>query len=199
MSHFSKSLAMGIKSIKEKYKIKHIIQKCDGNICIGSGYVHDIIKISPDGELIKVWDRNSSNPDLKRYIEEMSADELTGELKRLFHEEDSFRIGELKPIFTTKAGFVILALCEKYGYPNTTIEGEIMYENTFFMNYSDAIEYLKKDTQLGVKHSFRNFNEILIDSIERVVKSGKYLFRNIWYYIMSRTINSIVWVIKSGK
>ena len=135
---------MGVKTIKEKYDIKHMVQKVGENICIGSPYVHNIITITPEGKVANIWDRNSSNPDLRRYVEELEADVKTGELKKLFHQKDAFE--NILPIYTTEDGWVIKKYCEKYGYPNITTDGELMYENTFFVNYADALKYLKRDT-----------------------------------------------------
>lgn len=143
------NILMGIKAIKQKYKIEHIVQKRDNAICIGSGYIHDCIVVSFDGKIIKKYkngiynDGWSTNEDLKRYQEEMIIDEENGELKRIIDLKDEFEV--LLPIFTVDDGVLIETFCEKYDYPNTTIEGDLIYENTFFKTREEAIEYGLRD------------------------------------------------------
>jgi len=146
---------MGIKTIKEKYKIEHIVQKRDNAICIGSGYIHDCIVVSFDGKITKKYkngiynDGWSTNEDLKRYQEKMIIDEENGELKKLIDLKDEFEV--LLPIFTVDDGVLIETFCEKYDYPNTTIEGDLIYENTFFKTREEAIEYGLRDCQGWIK------------------------------------------------
>src|SRR3990167_8816719 len=95
---------MGVKAIKEKYKIGHIVQKCNDKICIGSPYINNIIEINLYGKIIKKYkdgkyeDGWNTNEDLKRYQEEMIIDEKSGELKKLIESKDE--VGVLFPIFT---------------------------------------------------------------------------------------------------
>lgn len=146
---------MGIKAIRKKYKIEHIVQNIDNAICIGSGYVHDIIVISYDGKIIKKYkngvynDGWSTNENLKRYQEEMIIDEENGELKKLIDLKDDFDV--LLPIFTVEDGVLIETFCEKYDYPNTTIEGYLIYENTFFKTREEAIDYGIRDCKSFIK------------------------------------------------
>lgn len=140
---------MGIKSLKEKYKIEHIVQKVDNKICIGSGYVHDIIVIDFNGKIIKKYkdgiynDGWSTNEDLRRYQEAIILDEENGELKKVIDCKDV--LFDLKPIFTVENGKLIETFCEEYEYPNTTIEGFLIYENTFFKTKKEAIDYGLRD------------------------------------------------------
>jgi hypothetical protein len=146
---------MGIKAIREKYKIEHLVQNRDNVICIGSGYIHDIIVISFDGKIIKKYkngvynDGWSTNENLKRYQEEMIIDEENGELKKLIDLKDDFKV--LLPIFTVDDGVLIETFCEKYDFPNTTIEGYLIYENTFFKTREEAIDYGLRDCKSYIK------------------------------------------------
>ena len=81
----------------------------------------------------------NTNEDLKRYQEEMIIDSENGILKQIIQEPDDYE--QLLPVFTIKDGKLVETFCEEYGYPNLTIEGELMYENTFFKNKIDAIKY----------------------------------------------------------
>lgn len=120
---------MGVKAIKEKYNIKHIVQLRDGIIWIGSPYISEIIGINMDGKIIKYYDSRSSE-DLTRYQKELLVDEVDGTLKRLVQMEDKFE--NVKPVFKIEDGRVVELLCEEFGYPNICTNGELQYEGTFF-------------------------------------------------------------------
>lgn len=174
---------MGVKAIKEKYRIEHIVQKRDGNICIGSGYISEIIVINADGKIIKRYeDRN--NDDLKRYMKEMLVDEGP-ELKRLFHCEDTF--GPTIPCFSHKRGRVIEKRCEVFGWPNTTTDGELMYENNFFLTRVEALRDLRHDSRLGVKCAAENVYRAITEESARICRLSKRLVKNVWYFILAWT------------
>lgn len=178
---------MGFKTLKEHYNIVHTVQIVEnGNICIGSPYIPDIIVINPEGKILKHYKGGRSNEHLIRYEEELSRDEETGVLKQIINKEDVF-INKL-PVFSTGKGRVIKHYCEEYGYPNTTHTGELMYENTFFKTYDEARKYLLNDTKLGIKYSFRSFKERISECKERMCNQCKYLFRETKEYIIARII-----------
>ena len=74
---------MGWKNVKDHYRIGHIVQikKVGGDhgdvaknaICIGSPYIHDLIVVSLDGDILKRYS-DHGNDDLTRYMQEMEAD-----------------------------------------------------------------------------------------------------------------------------
>lgn len=105
-------LASAMLLLSEHYKIGHIVQVSNGAICIGSPYIHDILKITLDG-LVAKRDRNTSNADLTRYQREFDADpEL---LTRLAQAPDSFQASI--PVFTYEGGQVLEKFCEQLGWP----------------------------------------------------------------------------------
>lgn len=173
---------MGVKSIKEHYQIKHFVTKRGENICIGSAYVHDIIVISPEGKLIKVWERNSSNADLRRYVEELENDSATGKLKAIFHKKDTF--SKFLPVYTYENGRLIKTYCEEYGWPNVTHDGEMMYENTYFKTIREARESLRRDSYLGLRNRWNTY-------WDKVREKYKWLWRLLqafWYFIQARIV-----------
>jgi len=136
---------MGLKKLKEKYKIEHLVQRTDKGICIGSSLYHDIIILNADGTFAKMYknrkynDGWNTNQDLVRYQEEMIPDSESGLLEQIINSPDDYC--SLLPVFTIHDGELIETFCEQYGYPNLTVDGELMYENTFFQNKDEAIKY----------------------------------------------------------
>ncbi len=175
---------MGVKAIKEKYRIEgHIVQMRGDNIIIGSAYISDIITINREGQVVKGL--NENNKELVRYVNEMIPDAHSGELKRLFHLEDSF--GVLYPVYTAQKGRVVKKYCEEYKWPNTTTDGQMIYDN-FFQSRAEARAYLKRDTILGVKYAAESLLESLRAAGEEISRKSKRLITRIWHYIVSRIL-----------
>lgn len=119
---------MGIKLLKEKFGIKHIVCRDGENICIGSSYVTDLITISPSGKVSKhSWISDNDSDEIGRlYSRLKNCDELV----QIMNTPDLF--GTLTDVWTEKNGHVVKKQCEKTGWPNITTDGIIMYNNEFF-------------------------------------------------------------------
>lgn len=180
---------MGIQALKTKYDIKHIVQLRDDCICIGSPYIGDIIKVSFEGKIIKPYKKDgwSVNFELHRYQEEMSVDEKSGELKRIIDSKDVFEIN--LPVFYSENGRVYKTFCQEYGYPNTTNEGLLMYENTFFKTKSEARKFCLKETNYGVKYAAKRNVEVFNECRRLTGRALKYIFRELRFWILARLIN----------
>jgi len=175
---------MGWKSIKEKYRIEHTVAVYkDKGICIGSEYIHDIITIGFKGKLIKVWNDVGTRSELQRIITELTADEQTGELKRLVDKVDIF--GELFPVYTYENGRVFLKWCEHYRWPNVTTDGYIMYENTYFKDEKEAIKACRESAKAGIKAYFGYFKEMIRDNYRNFTGMTGRLLEHLYYYFLS--------------
>lgn len=138
---------MGFKTVKEQFRIKHAVHVTSRGICIGSPYVPDLIVIGFDGALVKRHEREGSNDELDRYMREFDAD--PAKLRAAVEATDTF--AKSLPVFTWKGAEIIETKCEKYGWPNTTHEGRMMYENEFFKTQLEAVRAAKDDAACGVK------------------------------------------------
>lgn len=141
-------------------------------IAVGSPLCHDLIKV--DKETLKVKyaldtfhegrksleDRNSKNELLFIWdkLHELIAN---GEIKDIINGNDE--IENPLPVFTCDDGVLIETFTDKYGYPNTTISGEIMYENTYFKTKEEAISYGIEDCGYAIKNYERREIELLQD------------------------------------
>ncbi|MEO1108243.1 MAG: hypothetical protein AAFX90_10005 [Pseudomonadota bacterium] len=150
---------MGWKAVKDHYKIGHYVAMHEGKgICIGSGYIHDIIRIDPEKKTIN-WGKlgPSHNDDLARYWSEIHAD--LDAFWRLVEEDDQFTAD--LPVYTYEGGKVVEYACEQYGWPNVTHDGQMMYENTFFEREEDA-------RKAGIRNA-----EAGVESLERIVAQAE--------------------------
>lgn len=168
---------MGWKNVKEHYKIKHLVaiheeweRKITGcrRLCIGTGYVHDLIEINVDKKTFKPGKLGlSGNKDLQRYWAEITAD--PDKLWELFEAPDTFE--RSIPVYTYKDGKIIECQCEELGWPNVTHDGQMMYENLFFADRNDAIERAIANAEARVE----NDKSWLNDTKEKLAKAEKSL------------------------
>ncbi|HDR9103691.1 hypothetical protein [Paraburkholderia sp. A3RO-2L] len=157
---------MGWKAVRDHYRIGHHVQVNEKGICIGSGYIHDIIVVSLAGELVKTYGRGS-NEELARYEAEMLAD--PARLKALVAQQDVF--GETMPVYTYAGGRIIEKRCEVFGYPHATTEGDCMYANLFFRTREEAIR-----AALNSAHSSVNGWQSALDELRtRVEETTRHL------------------------
>lgn len=137
---------MGWKSVKEHYRIDHTVQMAGGKLCIGSSYVHNLISVTPSGE-VSTELFPTQNPELNRYYKEITSNKE--KFVELLHIVDKFDVS--LPIYTYSNGQVIKKFCEEYGWPNVTHDGEMIYENTFFKKKAQAAAYGKKDEESNLR------------------------------------------------
>jgi hypothetical protein len=159
---------MGWKNIKEHYRIKHIVCVTEKGICIGSGYVHDILVIGADGTVANPHEFGNGNEDLVRYRSEMQAD--PAKLRQLIETPDTF--ARSITVFTYDYnGHIIEKQCEELGWPNVTHDGAIMYENTFSADRAQVVEWAKENTAAAVE----NWRGILSDREQHVADARQRL------------------------
>lgn len=134
---------MGIKNIKLHYGINHNIEINDKGICIGSAFIHDIIVVKPNGVCVQRYD-NSGNKDLSRYQAEIDANPSL--FKELFERPDEFT--NSIPVYTYSGSTIIEKFCEKVGWPNTTHDGLMMYENMYSTDKNTVVAWAKNSANL---------------------------------------------------
>lgn len=114
-------------------------------IAVGSPLCHDLIKVDKstmrlsyaldtfrkgrealkDSELLAIWD------GLSRLIE-------SGELQSIIDGEDD-KTGTVE-IYKPENGTVTVKYAKTPGWPNSTTDGEMMYDNAHFTDYQEAVK-----------------------------------------------------------
>lgn len=146
---------MGHKTLKEHYRIVHIVHTTKQGICIGSPYISDIIVLGLDGSIIK-GDDGRSNDDLKRYMAEFRAN--PEKLREVVASRDVF--AKSIPVYTYEGGEIIEEACEETGWPNVTHAGHLMYENTFSTDKEQVVKWAKRNAQCGINMGKRRMEEL---------------------------------------
>lgn len=159
---------MGWNNVKKAYKIKHNVCVTEHGICIGTGYIHDIIVIGLDGVIKKPY-IEVSNQELARYMQEMSSDLPT--LKRLIESPDTFERSITVFTYDTETFEIFEKQCEELGWPNATHDGEMMYENTFSTDRSVIVETAKRSIAAWIK----SLTESRVRKVEEMAEIDKTL------------------------
>lgn len=183
---------MGYKLLRDTYKIEHIVQVLDKKeyggrvICIGSPYVHDLIVINMEGVVV-VRSAVRDEVEFQRYIQEFNAD--PEKLKRIIQTPDAFDADKNKTvyIFDPRTCKIRTEVCQEYGFPNTTNMGELMYDNTSFRTYKDALNFALWFTKFD-KHDHKNIRIILHDAFSPIRRYIRLILQHYVDCVYVRTV-----------
>lgn len=160
---------MGWKAVRDHYRIKHDVQVTSAGICIGTGYVHDIIVISLDrGEIVRRW--GSGGGEIGRYLDEMDADPF--KLAELVQQPDTFE--RSIPVYTYEGGDVVEKQCEELGYPNVTHDGCMQFENTFSPDPGLVRTWAIDSAESGIKWMVETVEEARRELTKRIDRLNQY-------------------------
>lgn len=151
-----KNKIMGWKTLKQHYRIGHAVQVVpDKGICIGSPYIHDLIVIGVDGQIIKA-DYGRVNEDLRRYMAEFKSD--PDRLREVIQATDTFE--KAITVYTWDGANILEKKCEKLGWPNVTHDGAMMYANTFSDDKNTVVKWAKENARGGIKWKMERVEDI---------------------------------------
>ena len=158
---------MGWKNIKEHFNITgHAVCVDERGICIGSGYVSNLICIDPETGIAR--ENSTFSGFIDKYypaIKEAGPEKIL----ELIKEPDTFNFS--LPVFTFENGEVIEKQCEEYGWPNVTHDGCMMFDNTFTKDKEKAIKWAKSNASSHI----RFFKESIQRNLEENAKIQKEL------------------------
>jgi hypothetical protein len=180
---------VGWKNVKQHYGITHYVCVAEKGICIGSGYVHDLITIA-DTDRPRDWhdtvDRKCAKLDCNLSIwrptyvgrgepfdgifKAMADD--PGTLRRLIDTPDTFE--KSVTVYTYDYdGNIVAKQCEEPGWPNVTHDGDMMYENKFSEDRAEVIEWAKRNCEAGRENAERR----VVEQERELAESRKRLAR----------------------
>ena len=160
---------MGWKALKDAYGITHNVCVTSKGICIGSGYVHDLVVIDPVSGSVR--ENEAFGRFLPQYYPALGAAspaEILGHLQA----KDTFEASI--PVYTYEGAEIIEKRCEALGWPNATHDGELMYENKFSADRDVVIGWAKRSAELEAKHldeAILRVQEQLVDLQNRLDKA----------------------------
>lgn len=147
---------MGWKTLKQHFGIEHIVQVTEkGSICIGSGYIHNLVEIDP-----KTGKVHGDDGFLRQRYPELLVT-APAEIVKLIEAQDVF--GASVPVFTYRESEIIEKRCEEPGWPNVTHDGCVMYENTFSTDKAKVIQWAHRSAELRVKYTKEQISRVESD------------------------------------
>lgn len=139
---------MGWKAVKERYVIGHIVHMDGGDLLVGSPYVSEILRISPEGVVTEKATMSPLTGELARYAADVRADPQA--FARTLAEPDAF--DRSIPVFFHDGPRVLEDACEEFGWPNATHSGSLMWENAFWLVREDAVRHAIASTRRSIEY-----------------------------------------------
>lgn len=146
---------MGWKSLKDEYRIHHIVTADEQRVHIG--HLKDFHLASIDLSTGAVLDDRSQAFLQSNYPKLAAASDE--DRKTVLAQQDRFQ--RSLPVYSVAYGDIIQSACENYGYPNVTHEGKLLYPGAFTKDYREAVGWAKFDLTYDRNRKFHERNDHL--------------------------------------
>lgn len=163
--------------------INYIYNNNHEYIAVGSSLCHNLISVNKETLKVKYaldtfheGRESLKNDDLIFIWDKLHELIRTGQIQDIINGTDE--IENPLPVFTVEKGQLIETFTDKYGWPNVTIDGHEMYDNTYFKTKKKAIEYGIKDSEAGIKNMEEHMSQQwddLIKTSNRILREKEYL------------------------
>jgi len=165
---------MGIKALKQRFGIEHIVHKDGDELCIGSGYCPKLIMIN-----LKTMEVTSSSivtdhSELAGLKIRLSEAQAEGSLRRTVESPDTY--STTYTVFYESNGRILTTKCEKLGWPNITLDGELMYDNQHFKTRKEALVHARSGANGLLKWRCEQFIHWLGELKKRLC-----VFKTLWH------------------
>lgn len=149
---------MKARALKKRLNTGYVVHDGGDRICLASALCHDLLSVSKDGLKIKyALDTFQEGKKSARSQEILSAwdglEQLiaSGEIKEFIEGQDDLE--KHLPVFSYegKDFQIVESLTDEYGWPNTDINGRLMYDNLWFATKKEAIDRAINECKLGIK------------------------------------------------
>ena len=136
---------------------KYTVGNYGDYIAIGSPLCHDLIKVNKSDYGFKLaldtFNKGRSslsrNEELTFIYDKLKELALSGELREIIDGDDV--LDNPLPVFTVTDGKLVSTFTDEYGWPNTTIDGTMMYDNTYFKTAKKAIQYGIRESDASIQ------------------------------------------------
>ena len=162
----------------------YIICECEKYIAIGTSLCHDLIsidkstfKISYALDTFKKGKDSINNEVLMNIWNKL--EELISNDKIKYYIEGEDNLNVHLPVFTFDYdGNVIGTMTDEYGWPNVTIDGKLMHDNTYFKTREEAKNKAIREYEAGLSLA-KSTKERLQEQLENIEKEEKKYLNNI--------------------
>lgn len=145
---------MGWKIFKEFFGITHPIDRHGDELRIGSGYIHDLLRVNlTTGVLIPKEGFASFAQENYPQLAAASPEQI----QALLEQVDSF--DQSVPVYVYEDGQIVVRYCEQPGYPNTTHDGYLM-RNNYSADKAAVIARAKEGTAYSLERISEHIAEL---------------------------------------
>jgi hypothetical protein len=143
---------------------KYSIHEIEDSICIGSPLCSQLITVDKKTLKIKYaldtfnTGRESINSEELMFIWDKLIELIkNGEIKNIISLNDS--TVNMFPVYSHENGEIIEKFTDIFGWPNSTHDGELMYENIHFKTKEEAIKKGIEELKIEIKYISENICE----------------------------------------
>lgn len=145
-------------------------------VCVGSPLCSDLISVHKKELTIKyaldsykkgrasLSNRYNDNDELLLIWDKLQELIDSGEIKDIIEGVDELE--KPLPVYTIWKGLLVETTTDEYGWPNTTVSGELMYNNTYFKTRKEALEYGINENSIAAKWDNERLDQLEKDKIE---------------------------------
>lgn len=144
----------------------------ENKVCIGSPYVSHLLTVDTKTLSVKYAldtfrkGRDSLGSKNLTFIWDKLHELIqTGDLQRIITENDS-TVG-MFPVYSVREGCLIESFTDEFGWPHSTHDGTLMYNNTFFKTKSEAIKDGIKEECSNIKRINEHIEQLRLDLIKK--------------------------------
>lgn len=161
---------MGWKTLKQYFKIEHLVTVENDCINIGSGYIHDLVVINT--KTGRVVENSTFDGFLNKHYPELK-NSSKDKILKLINAKDVFL--KSLPVYTyTNDGEILEKYCEELGYPNVTHDGLLMYENTFSEDKCGIVERAKSELEIAVQWAEQGIEKAKNELAQKYIELALY-------------------------
>lgn len=156
----------------------YIVSNNDEYIAVGSPLCHDLIKVNKKTKemtfALDTWKKGKSslgNSELLFIAEKLEELIANNEIQKIIDEDDIIE----KPltVYSFSDFEIVESITDEYGWPNTTISGQVMYNNVWFKTKEEAQKKAISETDAWIKYlneEIEKAEKIIIDSTKKKEK-----------------------------
>jgi hypothetical protein len=152
----------------------YIFQNANGKLFVGTGYIPKLIEVTKEGEDFKVekhepWPQDQDHK-ICLILKELEELVKRGEIAEYFEGQDEVENADnIVIVYYEKDGAILPAKTDKVGWPNITLNGELMYDGEYFLTPAKAAE----DALKFYKSTEKNCRELAQKKREEAVEYDK--------------------------
>lgn len=148
VANYGKYIGVGSPLCHNLFSVDKATLTLNYALSFGREDVRDKFVREGNAEFIFIWDK------LRGLID-------NGQMREIINGVDE--IENPLPVFTVSNRQLIETFTDAYGYPNLTINGDQMYDNSWFDTKEKAIEYGKRESESAIKMYGERANDLEAD------------------------------------